>query len=97
MNPAQWICYFFRSAYFATAMVTVESFIRHKLHSSSRLRIMKNLERITIATTGAATLVAAAYLVQKAIRVRLERVLRVAAGESPYERKHSKLHQAKPA
>jgi hypothetical protein len=54
---------------------------------------MKTLERITLATTSAATVAAAAYLIQQAIRVRAERLFRVAAGESPYERKHSKMHR----
>jgi hypothetical protein len=58
---------------------------------------MKTLERLTLATTGAATVAAAAYLIQQAIRVRAERVFRVAAGESPYERKHSKMYRMKPS
>ncbi len=55
---------------------------------------MKTTERITLATTAAATLAAAVYLIQQAIRIRAERVFRVAAGESPYERKHSKTRRA---
>ena len=58
---------------------------------------MKTRERITLATTGAATAAAAIYLIQQAIRVRAERIFRVAAGESPYERKHAKVHRMKPA
>jgi len=58
---------------------------------------MKTLEKLTIATTTAATAAAAIYLIQQAIRVRAERIFRVAAGESPYERKHSKVHRLKTA
>ena len=48
---------------------------------------MKNLERITLATATAAY---AAYLIRDVIRSRAERVFRLAAGESPYERTHPK-------
>lgn len=48
---------------------------------------MKTLEKITIA---AATLAYSGYLVREAIRERAERALRLAAGESPYERTHPK-------
>jgi hypothetical protein len=48
---------------------------------------MKTLEKITIA---AATLACSGYLVRNAIRERTERALRLAAGESPYERAHPK-------
>lgn len=48
---------------------------------------MKNLERITLLT---ATAVYAGYLVKQALRTRSERVYRLAAGESPYERTHPK-------
>ena len=48
---------------------------------------MKALEKITIATATAAY---AAYLIRDAIRNRAERVFRLAAGESPYERTHPK-------
>ena len=48
---------------------------------------MKNLERITLLT---ATAVYAGYLVKQALRTRSERVFRLAAGESPYERTHPK-------
>lgn len=46
---------------------------------------MKHLERITLAT---ATAVYAGYLIQQVIRTRTERIYRLAAGESPYERTH---------
>ena len=55
---------------------------------------MKPIERVTLATTGAATLAAAAYLITKAIRTRSLRVFLIAAGESPYEHKHTKLYRA---
>jgi hypothetical protein len=48
---------------------------------------MKSLEKITLA---AATVVYAGYLVREAVRTRAERVFRLAAGESPYERTHPK-------
>lgn len=53
---------------------------------------MKPLERITLMTV---TLVYAAYLIQQAIRTRTERLYRLAAGESPYERTHPKPRAAK--
>lgn len=55
---------------------------------------MKTLDRITLATTGVATLIAATYLTQKIIRARIERLYRAAAGESRYERKHAKMYRA---
>ncbi len=55
---------------------------------------MKTLERVTLITTSAATLAAAALLTRKIIQVRLERLCRAAAGESRYERTHAKLHRA---
>ncbi len=48
---------------------------------------MKSFERITLATATAAY---AGYLIQQAVRVRAERIFRLAAGESPYERTHPK-------
>lgn len=60
---------------------------------TNHLILMKTLERITLATTGVATLAAAAFVIKRAIRVRAERVFRVAAGESPYERTHSKINR----
>jgi hypothetical protein len=53
---------------------------------------MKTLERITLATATAAY---AAYLVRDIIRDRAERVFRLAAGESPYERTHPKTRLAR--
>ncbi len=53
---------------------------------------MKTLEKITIA---AATVAYSGYLVRNAIRERAERVLRLAAGESPYERTHPRLRSGK--
>ena len=55
---------------------------------------MKQLERITLAT---ATAVYAGYLIQQAIRTRSERLFRLAAGESPYERTHPKSRAVKSA
>ena len=55
--------------------------------------LMKTIERITLATTGAATLAAAAFVIQRAIRLRAERVFRCAAGESRYERTHVKMNR----
>ena len=48
---------------------------------------MKTLERITLMT---ATAVYAGYLIQQALKTRAERLYRLAAGESPYERAHPK-------
>lgn len=48
---------------------------------------MKILERITLMTV---TAVYAGYLIQQALRIRAERLFRLAAGESPYERTHPK-------
>jgi hypothetical protein len=50
-------------------------------------KIMKNLERFTLMTV---TTVCAGYLIQRTCRNRAERVFRLAAGESPYERTHPK-------
>jgi hypothetical protein len=61
-------------------------------YSSIPIKIMKNLERITLMT---ATAVYAGYLIQQAIRTRAERVYRLAAGESPYERTHPKPRAVK--
>ena len=49
--------------------------------------LMKVLERITLISV---TTVYAGYLVKEAIRTRAERLFRLAAGESPYERTHPK-------
>ncbi len=48
---------------------------------------MKHLERITLVT---ATAVYAGYLIQQVVRTHSERLIRLAAGESPYERSHPK-------
>ena len=48
---------------------------------------MKHLEKITLMTV---TTVYAGYLIQQAARTRTERLFRLAAGESPYERTHPK-------
>ncbi len=45
------------------------------------------LEKITLI---AATAAYAGYLVRQAVRSRAERIYRLAAGESPYERTHPK-------
>lgn len=50
-------------------------------------RIMKHLERITLMT---ATAVYTGYLIQQVVRTRADRLIRLAAGESPYERSHPK-------
>lgn len=55
---------------------------------------MKHLEKITLIT---ATAVYAGYLIQQAIRTRSERLFRLAAGESPYERTHPKPRMLKQA
>jgi hypothetical protein len=65
---------------------------RQKSHPSYQL--MKQLERITLAT---ATAVYAGYLIKQAIRTRSERLFRLAAGESPYERTHPKPYKPKRA
>jgi len=48
---------------------------------------MKALERITLL---AVTSVYAGYFIRQAVRTRAERLFRLAAGESPYERGHPK-------
>jgi hypothetical protein len=53
---------------------------------------MRSLERITLLT---ATAVYAGYLIKEAIKTRAERVFRLAAGESPYERTHPKPRRIK--
>ena len=52
------------------------------------------LEKITLV---AATAAYAGYLIQQAIRTRAERLYRLAAGESPYERTHPKPRALKRA
>ena len=53
---------------------------------------MKHIEKLTLI---AATAAYAGYLVQQAIRTRSERLFRLAAGESPYERTHPKPRASK--
>lgn len=48
---------------------------------------MRSLERIALIT---ATVAYAGYLIKQAIKTRADRVYRLAAGESPYERAHPK-------
>ena len=55
---------------------------------------MKHLEKLTLVT---ATAVYAGYLIQQAIRMRSERLFRLAAVESPWERTHPKPRCAKRA
>ena len=43
------------------------------------------------------TLVYTGYLIQQAVRTRAERLYRLAAGESPYERNHPKPRSARPS
>jgi hypothetical protein len=58
---------------------------------------MKTLDKLTIATASAATVTAIGISISQYLRIRTERVFRRAAGESPYERKHPKMHHARPA
>lgn len=58
---------------------------------------MKNFERLTLATAATATAACAGYLIRQIIRIRAERVFRVAAGESPYERSHPRHREVKTA
>jgi len=53
---------------------------------------MKHLEKITLLTV---TTVYAGYFIQQAFRSRAERLFRLAAGESPYERTHPKPRRCK--
>jgi len=55
---------------------------------------MKHLGKITLL---AVTTVYAGYFVRQAARTRAERVFRLAAGESPYERVHPKPLRPKSA
>jgi len=55
---------------------------------------MKPLEKITLL---AVTAVYVGYFVQQAVRTRAERLFRLAAGESPYERIHPKPLRPKSA
>ncbi len=52
------------------------------------------LEKLTLMT---ATALYAGYLVKQAIRSRAERVYRLAAGESPYERTHPRSRSLRAA
>lgn len=62
---------------------------------------MKISERLTFVTftaaTAAATAACAGYLIRHILRIRAERIFRVAAGESPYERSHPRQHGAQAA
>jgi len=53
---------------------------------------MKRLERITLM---AVTTAYAGYLIQQALRTRTERLFRLAAGESLYERTHPEPRRAR--
>ncbi|MCU0777286.1 MAG: hypothetical protein MUF86_06420 [Akkermansiaceae bacterium] len=55
---------------------------------------MKTLEKLTLATATAATATALGISIRQYLRVRSERVFRLAAGESPYERRHPKPRHA---
>ena len=55
---------------------------------------MKHLEKITLL---AVTTVYAGYFIRQAVRTRSERLFRLAAGESPYERIHPKPFRIKSA
>jgi hypothetical protein len=57
-------------------------------------KIMKTLEKLTLATATAATATALGISIRQYLRVRSERVFRLAAGESPYERRHPKPRHA---
>jgi hypothetical protein len=50
---------------------------------------MKSSKRITLMTVAT---VYAGYMIRQAVRTRAERVWRLAAGESAYERTHPKPH-----
>ena len=52
---------------------------------------MKQIEKITLV---AAATVSAGYLVREVLRRRAERLFRLAAGESPYERSHPRIYRA---
>lgn len=60
-------------------------------------KIMKTLEKLTLATATAATAAAAGFCIVQYLRIRTERLFRLAAGESPYERKHPKQHHVEAA
>ena len=55
---------------------------------------MKTYERVALMTV---TLVYTGYLIQQAVRTRTERLYRLAAGESPYERTHPKPRAVRPS
>lgn len=55
---------------------------------------MKNLDKLTLATATAATATAIYISIRQHLRSRAERIFRLAAGESPYERKHPKMRHA---
>jgi hypothetical protein len=55
---------------------------------------MKHIEKITLITAAA---VSAGYLIRQAILTRSERLFRLAAGESPYERTHPQVRAEKKA
>lgn len=60
----------------------------------SPISFMKHLEKIALLTVAT---VYAGYFIQQAIRTRAERLFRLAAGESPYERIHPKPLRVKSA
>lgn len=75
------------SAFFILIGPSVSLFPRFDMEAKTHFAIMKQYERITLASAAA---VYAGYLIQQAIKTRAERVFRLAAGESPYERTHPK-------
>jgi hypothetical protein len=58
------------------------------------MQTMKHIEKITLLTV---LTVYAGYFIQQAIRTRAERLFRLAAGESPYERTHPRSRRLKNA
>ncbi len=56
--------------------------------------LMKHLEKLTLL---AVTTVYAGYFIRQAVRTRAERLFRLAAGESPYERVHPRPLRTKSA
>lgn len=55
---------------------------------------MKSFDKLTLATATVATATAIGISIRQYLHIRAERVFRLAAGESPYERRHPKMHHA---
>jgi hypothetical protein len=67
--------------------------LRRRRSGSFTSNRMRTFERITLLT---ATAVYVGYMIQQALKTRAERVYRIAAGESPYERAHPKPRRVRP-